>query len=141
MTGESLPDAHHVARFCDRKFCAEDGTVAAGAFMLRAGEPYISVQWLERLARPDRAGEIEEVREVFSKHLKIRRSTQIAVLNAGVTRSHVALESGFQIDMRHQPEAGDEAHSGIFGTEQDGELIAELILETIQEIHPARHDG
>jgi hypothetical protein len=37
----------------------------------------------------------------------------------------------------HNPEPNDCAHSGIYGTNQNHELIAELITETIQEIHPA----
>ena len=107
--------------------------------MLRKDEEYLSVQWLERLGKPSRREEIGEVRKILSGHLKVRRPSKIAVLNVGKTCDHVAQASGsgWNIRMLHKPEPNDCAHSGIYGTNQDHELIAELITETIQEIHPA----
>jgi hypothetical protein len=69
--------------------------------------------------------------------LKIRRPSKIAVLNVGKTCDHVVQGSGWNIRMLHKPEQNDCAHSGIYGTNQNHELIAELITETIQETHPA----
>jgi hypothetical protein len=138
MTGDPLPQSDHVARFCKPTCCNDDGSIAAGAFMLRTGESYLSVQWLECLCQADRAAQIEAAREAFGRRLKVGRSAKMAVLNVGTACSHVMRESGFKIDMHHQPEPADPAHSGIFGISQDEELIAETILEAIKEVHPAR---
>lgn len=137
MMDDPLPPGDHVARFCKGKFISEDDHVEPGAFMLRKDEGYLSVQWLERLGKPSRREEISEVRKILSGHLKIRRPSKIAVLNVGKTCDHVAQVSGWNIRMLHNPEPNDCAHSGIYGTNQNHELIAELITETIQEIHPA----
>lgn len=137
MTGDLIPPCDHVARFCDRRYISEDDRVAPGAFMLRKDEEYLSVQWLEYLGKSSRYGEIDEVRKILSQHLKIRPPSKIAVLNAGKTCDHVVQASGCNIRMLHKPEQNDCAHSGIYGVNQDHELIAELIAETILEIHPA----
>lgn len=136
MTGDPLPNSDHIARICERKYVESEG-VASGAFMLRKDEGYLSVQWLEHLGKANRQEEIGEAREIFSRNLKLRPSAKIAVLNVEKTCDHVVRESGFAIWVLHQPAPNDCAHSGIFGTDQDHELIAELIRETIQEIHPA----
>jgi len=137
MKGDQLPAGDHVARFCARKYSSESEGVDPGAFMLRKDENHLSVQWLEYLKKAGRQEEIDEVREIFAKHLKIKPPAKIAVLNVGKTCEHVAWESEYRIRILHQPDEAAEAHSGIFGTEQDAELIAELITENIQEIHSA----
>ena len=137
MTDDLLPPSDHVARFCKGKFISEDDRVEPGAFMLRKDEEYLSVQWLEHLEKSSRREEISEVRKILSGHLKIRRPSKIAVLNVGRTCDHVVQGSGWNIRMLHKPEQNDCAHSGIYGTNQNHELIAELITETIQETHTA----
>lgn len=136
MIGDLLPPADHVARFCDRKYISERQNVEPGAFMLRKDEKYLSVQWLELLKKQNRLEEIAEARVIIAKRMKIRPNTKIAVLNVGGSCDYVFQESGYAIRMVHQPEPSYEAHSGIFGTEQYPELLAELILETVQEFHP-----
>jgi hypothetical protein len=137
MTDDHLPSGDSVARFCDRRYISENDDVEPGAFMLRKDEEYLSVQWLEYLGKSSRQEEISEVGRILSGYLKIRRPSKIVVLNVGKTCDHVSQISGRNIRMLHKPEPNDCAHSGICGTNQDHELIAELITETIQEIHPA----
>lgn len=137
MKGDILPPDNHVARYCPRKFISESNSVAPGAFMLKKNERYLSVQWLEYLMQPDRKEAINKVREMLSRHLKIKRQDRIALLNVERTCNQVAEESGHKIVMLHEPSLNNEAHSGIFGVDQDQELIAELITETILENHPA----
>ena len=43
MKGDIVPDDHHVGRLCGGSHIREDGTIAATAFKLRPGEPYLSV--------------------------------------------------------------------------------------------------
>ena len=45
MTGDSLPDADHVSRYCSPGRI-EDGLPAAAAFELRPQDQYLSVNWL-----------------------------------------------------------------------------------------------
>ncbi len=137
MKGEPLPDCDHVARYCARKYSSEIESVTPGAFMLRKDESYLSVQWLEYLKKDERQKEIAEVRKIFGKHLIIKPRDKIAVLNVAKTCDHVARESGYNLRFLHQPGVDSDAHSGIFGTAQDEELIAELIKEIIEELHSA----
>ena len=51
MKGEKIPDENHIARFC-RPMQVHEEQIQATAFMLREGEPYLSVNWLEFLQRP-----------------------------------------------------------------------------------------
>jgi hypothetical protein len=137
MKGDILPPDNHVARYCSRKFISERNSVAPGAFMLKKNERYLSVQWLEYLKQPNRGEAINKVREMLSRHLKIKRQDRIALLNVERTCKQVVEESGQRIVMLHEPSLNNEAHSGIFGVDQDQELIAEIIAETILENHPA----
>jgi hypothetical protein len=141
MMDDLLPPGDHVARFCKGKFISEDDRVEPGAFMLRKDEGYLSVQWLECLGKPSRREEISEVRKILSGHLKIRRPSKIAVLNVGKTCDHVSQGSGWNIRMLHKPEQNDCAHSGIYGTNQDHELIAELITEPSRKFIPLISDS
>ena len=137
MKDDALPCGDHVARFCKRKYITESGNVGPGAFMLKKDESYLSVQWIEILGKQNHQEEIDEVKEIFSRHLKIRPPAKIVVLNVGKTCDHVMRKSAYIIRVLHQPEQFDGAHSGIFDTNQDHEKIAELIKQTILEMHPA----
>ena len=65
---------------------------------------------------------------------------KIAVLHVGEVHEKVLTESphGRNLEVLHDPTDNDRSHSGIYGLQQDDELIAELILETIHETYPAR---
>src|SRR5947207_13717921 len=76
-------DTHHVTRLCGGSHVREDGTIAATAFKLKPGESYLSVNWLEFLALPNRALELAEVRRVLASKRKIGRASRLAVMNVG----------------------------------------------------------
>lgn len=136
MKGDPIPDINHVARYC-RATASDTGA----AFLLRAGESFISVNWLEYLRLGTRSEEIEEVRRVLGSKLTLGKNAKIAVLNVGETYRYVASESpdGRKLRFLHDPEDPlDKSHSGIYDTKSEDEmLIAELIAETIVEQHPA----
>jgi len=136
MTGESLPSQDHTARYCPRSRLLEDGMVSGTAFYLRAGEQYVSVEWLECLNQPTRRHEIRTVVGILAQKLRIKASAVIAVTNVGEVCTHVSEASGFQIHFLHEPEPNDPAHSGIHDTSQDEMLIAELIVEKVTETYP-----
>lgn len=140
MKGQVIPDSDHVARYC-KASSVEDEVISATAFMLREGEEYISLNWLENLQLSDRASEIRSLRELYSKKLTPAAKARIAVLNVGITRAQVKRDSpdGRVLSVLHEPiEPDDPSHSGLYSIRDDDELIAELIAESIQESYTAR---
>ena len=144
MKGNRIPDHDHIARYC-RPTSIEDGQIQATAFMIRANEESLSVNWMEFLGRSNRAEEIAEIRRIYSsKFSRVGVNAKIAILNVGYVRKKVLQESidRRRLDVRHDPiisdGINDPSHSGIYNLRQDDELIAELIVETIQETYQAR---
>ena len=140
MKGDTIPDQHHVARFCDNKHI-DGGFIQATAFMLRSGEESLSVNWLEFLNCSCRESEIDELRKTYSRKLKLGMKAKIAVLTVGEVREKMLRESTDRRNLKvlHDPETNDPSHSGIYNLRHDDEIIiAELILETVQETYPAR---
>jgi hypothetical protein len=72
--------------------------------------------------------------------LTVGALAKIAVLNVGEVRQKVLMGSpdNRELEFLHDPEDNDLSHSGIYKLKYEDELIAELICETVQEIHPAR---
>ena len=143
MRGDKIPDPDHISRFC-RPMQAPEGQIQATAFMLRSVDNYLSVTWLENLNCSSRDHEINEIRNIYSEKFKVGARAKIAVLNVGKVREKVLTESPDKrnIEVLHEPienDMYDPSHSGIYNLKQDDELIAELILETVHEVHPARH--
>ena len=146
MKGETIPDQHHIARYC-KPMTIEDGQIQASAFMLRKDEESLSVNWLEFFNCPNRESEVVELRNVYaSKFDRVGSSAKIAILNVGEVCEKVLIESpdGRNLEVRHDPQTikgvDDPSHGGIYNLKQDDDLIviAELILETVQETYPAR---
>ncbi len=139
MKGDRISDENHIARYC-KPTQAPDGQIQATAFMLRAGEESLSVNCLEFLNCSTRQSEIESLRRLYSAKLKVRGNARIAVLNSGEVRHTVKTESPDSRNLKilHDPLCGDPSHSGIYNLREDDELIAELILQTVQEIYGAR---
>lgn len=139
MKGDRISDEDHIARYC-KPTQAPDSQIQATAFMLRAGEESLSVNCLEFLNCSTRHNEIEELRKVYSAKLRVGVNARIAVLNCGEVRHRVNTESldGRNLKILHDPLCGDPSHSGIYNLREDDELIAELILQTVQEIYGAR---
>jgi hypothetical protein len=140
MKGEAIPDSDHVARYCGGR-TVDDGEIQATAFMLREGEEYLSVNWLEALSRSDRTSEIRELQDLYARKLHVGVAARIAILNVGAVRAKVVRESQ---DMRllrvlHEPIIPDDpSHAGIYDIPHDDDLVAELIAQAVLENHPAR---
>jgi hypothetical protein len=133
-----IPDAHHISRFC-KASQVEDGKVQAVAFMLRPGEPYLSVNWLEYLGCTNRDDEIAEMRRVYSKFTG--QTAKIAILNVGNVRENVLKKSpdARNLSVRHSPLEDDGSHSAIYNLRDDDDILyAELIKEKILASYPAR---
>jgi len=144
MIGEQIPDPDHIARLCQPKY-APDGQIQAGAFMLKSGQEGLSVNWLEFLNCSSREDEIDKIRNVYSlKFNRIGANAKIAIINVGEVRERVLTESEDRrnLEVLHDPiedDPPDPSHSEIYNLTQYDERIAELILETVHEVYPARH--
>jgi len=145
MTGDKIPDSHHISRLCQPKHVPDGRQIQASAFMLRSGESGLSVNWLELLDCSSRDDEIDEIRKLYSlKFNRIGAKAKIAILNVGEVREKVKTETedNRNLEVLHEPindDPPDPSHSEMYNLKPDQEFIAELILETIQENHPARH--
>lgn len=49
----SLPDDHHLLRYCKPTAVSHDGFPLAAAFEIRKGEEHLSVKWLEYFNKQD----------------------------------------------------------------------------------------
>jgi hypothetical protein len=142
MKGQSIPDSDHLARHCSTS-TAPDGEVQATAFMLRKGEEYLSVNWLEELNCPDRASEVGALQAVYARKMtRVSAGARIAILNVGTLQAEVKNESPDRLQLRilHEPIIPeDPSHAGIYDIPYDNrEIVAELIAQVVLEIHPAR---
>ena len=139
MKGDKIPDQHHVARYCQPKYISDE-KIQAGAFMVRKDEESLSVNWLEFLNCSSKESQVAELQNIYSRTLKVRASSKIAVINVGEVREKVLAESLDRpnLEVLHDPQVDDPSHSGIYNLQQNDELIAELILETVREIFSAR---
>ncbi len=140
MEGDRVPDKHHIARYCQPKYIADE-QIQPGAFMLRTTDESLSVNWLEFLDCSSRENEITELRRIYAAKLRrVGARAKIALLNVGEVCENVITESPDRrkLEVLHDPEIDDPSHSGIYNLKQDDELIAELILEAIRETYSAR---
>jgi hypothetical protein len=138
MRGQKLPDQDHISRLCPPQ-TAPNGIITAAAFLLKLEEEGLSVNWLEVLNCSCREDEIREIKQTYSKKLKVSKNSRIAVLNVGIMCNTVFEQSSDnrRIVVHHQPEPTiDPSHSEVFNLREDNELIAEVILRTILENHP-----
>jgi len=139
MKDDPIPTDDHISRLCFPKH-VDEGQVQPTAFLLRKGEPELSVDWLEILNCPGREEEIAKLRDVYSSRVAVKASAKVAILNVGEACENVREESpdNRQLYILHDPIGEDISHSAIFNLIEDDELIAELLLETVSETHQAK---
>jgi hypothetical protein len=136
MKGDHLPASDHVVRYCPGSKLAEDGTPLATAFFLRRNEKYLSVEWLEYLQQHVKEDPVRKAASIFKEKLNVGSTARMAVLNVGNMCRHVKTQTALTIGVLHEPGKNDPAHAGIHDTAQDEMIIAELITETVDTLHP-----
>ena len=142
MSKATLPSDNHIGRYCGGSHVDEDSDVDGTAFRLRAGEEYLSVNWLEYLAKENEE-QIEALRAVYrSKFNKVGKTARIAKLNVGEMIEHVRSESpdSVQLEVIHEPintPPVDPSHSGIHNIPEDDDLVADLIAEAVLDTYRA----
>lgn len=145
MNGNVLPDADHVTRLCGFAQLSEDGVPEGSAFVLKPGELFLSVNWIESLGLGSRLEQIAEVLRVLGTKRKVGATAKLALLNIG--QSRVAVREGttdrLEISFIHEPETkppADPSHSGIYNLPLgDSDITAaELLALSVEEIFPTR---
>ena len=135
MKGDPLPGKDHISRYCAPK-TAPDGQPTGASFMLRRGEEFLSVNWMEHFGGKDQKAQIAKIREHIE--LSLAKFGLFAVLNVGRVINQVQKFGEKQLSILHAPTQGDPSHSGIHGYHHEDLLVAELIAETVIEIYPSR---
>ena len=151
MTGDDLPNEHHVVRYVNfRSIRPSNGKPAGSAFSLRDDRPDetgVSVNWLECFNNLTKAQQLDEVRRLL--RLEKRKSACLAELNVGATKQHIRSELE---DLRfiHKPldatdkYPADPSHSEITGlppgnslSPEAEETIGDMIAACVKDMHPA----
>lgn len=144
--GDPLPNDDSIARYCGGSHC-DDDHIDGAAFELRveSGEKELSVNWIEYFGLDDTPSAIQEIREIFERKRTVGSTAKFAVLNVQKVKTHVREKMKDNRVLRinydpieEPPELADCSHSSIYGMEPDQKLIADLIAQVINEVHPAK---
>lgn len=142
MDNDLILNQDNVVRHCLRKHIDEDGDITSAAFKLRheRSEEYLSVMWLEYFSNDTIEKKLESARYDLRKRRSLSNRDRLAVLNVGVTRTHVMSNIGDRrnLEFKHKPGLrNNSSHSGIFNIEPNGDEVAELLVESIAGAWPA----
>ncbi len=140
MKNEPLPDRDHVARYCKPSAVDERGYPTASAFAVRAGENYLSVNWLEHFGMGRQAGgmgeidlAVDQVRATLhSKGFQLRPNGRFALLSVGGVKTAIRRAFGRSLHINHLPVPGDPSHAGILGYGEEDFMIAAEIRATVR---------
>ncbi len=135
MKGDPLPGKDHISRYCAPK-TAPDGQPTGASFMLRKGEEFLSVNWMEHFRETDKKTQIAKIREYIE--LSLAKYGLFAVLNVGRVIDHIQRFGEKKLAILHEPTQDDPSHSGVHGYQPEDLLVAELIAEMVIEIYPSR---
>ena len=135
MRGDPLPGKDHISRYCAPK-TAPDGQPTGASFILRMGEEFLSVNWMEHFGKTDQKAQIAKIREHIE--LSLAKYGLFAVLNVGRVIDQIQRFGEKKLAILHEPTEHDPSHSGINGYQHEDLLVAELIAEMVLDIYPSR---
>ncbi len=142
MPGPKLPQGSHVARQFGFLQLDEAGKPRGSAFLPRAGEEYLSVNWLEKTGATARADQLRIVRRhLIAKGRTLTVQGRFAILDVDATCDYVREQTaGLRLLSAHDEEELplDPSHAGIYGYDASDGPIADLIVDLIDEQYPAR---
>jgi len=138
MTGDDLPNADHVARYCPPRQIV-DGLPLTSAFVPRPQDSHLSVNWLEFFDAPNLTDAVDEMRTVFGATLELRPNGRFAVLNVRNAKLVARAQLRRSIRIQHFPTDDNPAHSGIAGySATDARVAVGLAyLASAGDIYPA----
>ena len=104
--------------------------------MLRKGEEFLSVNWMEHFGKIGQKVQIAKIREHIE--LSLAKYGLFAVLNVGKVIDQIQRFGEKKLAILHEPTQGDPSHSGVHGYQHEDLLVVELIAEIVIEIYPSR---
>ena len=142
MSVKRLPEDNHIARFCRATSIFEDGRISPTAFHLRAGDSYLSVNWIEFFGKANNSEAVGELQNVFANKFRtVSAFAKFAVFIVGDAREAVSdkTEQKEEIFATHEPLDDDLSHAGINGiTQENYPIIAAILAECVDATYPAR---
>ena len=104
MRGGPLPDDDHTARYCKPTVIDDNGMPMTSAFVLRDGEDFLSINWLEYFGDRDLSSATQCVRDAFrDKDYTLRPNGRFAVLNVSAAKAAVLEATGKTLHIDHLP--------------------------------------
>ena len=140
MIGNQLPDSDHVARYCRPRDMDPGGWPLPEAFLVREGEDYLSVNWLEYFQEPDLSTAVQHVRETFrTKGFRLGRRGAFAIIVVSDAKKAIREQSGNLLRFEYAPSRDDASHAAIYGyAARDYVVAAELAaLVGPPDVYPA----
>ena len=135
MKGDPLPGKDHISRYCAPK-TAPDCQPTGASFMLRKGEEFLSVNWMEHFGKIGQKAQIAKIREHIE--LSLAKYGLFAALNVGRVIDQIQRLGERRLAILHEPTQGDPSHSGAHGYQHEDLLVAELIVEMVIKTYPSR---
>lgn len=134
MKPAAIPGRHHVLRYCRPKQVV-DGTVTMSAFLLRPGEEFLSVNWLEFFGDIAAEAQVEKVRVDMRKSLTLSAGGRFARVNVGEVTKRIE-----KAEVRHLPSPRNPSHAGIYahGENRLTAILALAHLLTPGDIFPGK---
>lgn len=128
IKARTIPDSNHVLRYC-RPSHVKMESVKAGAFDLRSGEEFLSVNWMEFFEdAASTYAQVAAVRKIMAKKFMLAPNGRFARLNVGEVKERI---NGARV--RHFPGKDDPSHAGI---SVRGEQNREFSLELANLVKP-----
>ena len=110
------------------------------AFLLRAGEEYLSTNWLEHFHPADRDIQLAGVRQTLrDKGFRVAHTGHFGVLNVGDAVDRCRQNLNLEIRFINLGEAHDLSHTGIYGLAADKARAAQALAQAVSpaEVYPA----
>ena len=120
MRGDHLADDHHVLRYCSPSRLGTNNLPLPTAFYPRAGEEYLSVNWVEFYVGKECDEAVRKIRRCLSDKMDVRPNARLACLGVKAIKRAMAALSDESPEVTHQPCADDPSHAGVFGVPPEG---------------------
>ena len=139
MTGDPLPDEHHVLRYCPPSKIDDDGLPAVEAFLPRESDNFLSTNWMEYFNEGEVGDVIAQVLVVLRKKLTIKGKGKLARLNVGEAKSAARAAGYGNVNIEERPEKGDLSHAGIVGyahAQLDVAAVLQSLVSAEEGVYP-----
>lgn len=129
MTSTFVPDSDHVARHCSSVKWEKD-KASMDAFLLRPGETYLSVDWLERTGESILVEQLHVVVKALEKRNRsVKAVHRLARLNVGIAKESVASHVRISLEFQSREKSKSDTYSRICGIPPDPRTNEKIALQ------------